>query len=253
MIYLLTGLFSSLIQYDSALLDIIVTSFLLSLMMMPHLFSDRTMQEHKERFSKFLWLLETDKLRLKKNAHKELQYVDSKIGKEAVELGSVKNGGVHTLSNHRPDIIHQVPTHIVRCNGSSSSMNESAVDNKHRQSLRLESRFTFQNPQLERPISNLQPPQYDRVAEVVNDVSGRTMHSEKCFINGQHIKTSTTGPPAKDLQKVVHQEKTTDVYDKVIIVDNVSTAKEVARLLITKYKNLIHACDTEVNYQEHMI
>ncbi|XP_042452291.1 DNA polymerase I A, chloroplastic-like isoform X2 [Zingiber officinale] len=198
-----------------------------------------TMQEIKERISKDWWLSETDKLRLKKKHNKLLtnirgggctdllpQYVESKIGKEAVELGNVENGRVHILTNHLQDIIHQVPTHTVRHN--SASMNESAVDNKHQQSLIPKSRFTFQNPQLERLILNLQLPHYDRVAEVVNDVSGGTVHSEKCFINGQHIKTSSTGPPAKDLQKVLHQEKTTDVYDKVIIVDNVSTAKEVA-------------------------
>ncbi|XP_042452283.1 DNA polymerase I A, chloroplastic-like isoform X2 [Zingiber officinale] len=198
-----------------------------------------TTQEMNERISKDWWLSETDKLRLKKKHNKLLtnirgggctdllpQYVDSKIRKEVVELGNVENGRVHILTNHRQDIIHQVPTHTVRHN--SPSMNESAVDNKHQQSLIPESRFPFQNPQLERPILNLQLRQYDRVAKVVNNVSGGTVHSEKCFINDQHIKTSTTGRPAKDLQKVAHQEKITDLHDKVIIVDNVSTAKEVA-------------------------
>lgn len=36
------------------------------------------------------------------------------------------------------------------------------------------------------------------------------------------------------------------IFDKVLVVDNISKAREVVQLLTTKYKDLVHACDTEV-------
>lgn len=42
------------------------------------------------------------------------------------------------------------------------------------------------------------------------------------------------------------KERLNSVYDSVLVVDSVSAAKEVVSMLTTKYKNLVHACDTEV-------
>ncbi|XP_024977125.1 DNA polymerase I B, chloroplastic/mitochondrial isoform X2 [Cynara cardunculus var. scolymus] len=36
------------------------------------------------------------------------------------------------------------------------------------------------------------------------------------------------------------------IYEKVLVVDNISLAKEVVRKLTTQYRHLVHACDTEV-------
>ena len=36
------------------------------------------------------------------------------------------------------------------------------------------------------------------------------------------------------------------IYDKVLVVDSIDSAKNVVQLLTTKYKNFVHACDTEV-------
>ncbi|XP_062192377.1 DNA polymerase I A, chloroplastic-like isoform X2 [Phragmites australis] len=36
------------------------------------------------------------------------------------------------------------------------------------------------------------------------------------------------------------------IYDKVLVVDNIESARSTAQLLTTKYKSFIHACDTEV-------
>ncbi|EHA8590584.1 DNA polymerase I A, chloroplastic [Cocos nucifera] len=44
-----------------------------------------------------------------------------------------------------------------------------------------------------------------------------------------------------------NQQKLARIYDKVVVVDNISTAKKVVQMLITKYRNFIHACDTEVS------
>ncbi|KAE8725498.1 DNA polymerase I A [Hibiscus syriacus] len=37
------------------------------------------------------------------------------------------------------------------------------------------------------------------------------------------------------------------IYDQVLVVDNISAAKEVVLMLTTKYRHLVHACDTEVS------
>ncbi|XP_022932172.1 DNA polymerase I A, chloroplastic/mitochondrial-like [Cucurbita moschata] len=42
------------------------------------------------------------------------------------------------------------------------------------------------------------------------------------------------------------KERLNSVYESVLVVDGVSAAKEVVSMLTTKYKNLVHACDTEV-------
>jgi len=36
------------------------------------------------------------------------------------------------------------------------------------------------------------------------------------------------------------------IYGKVLVVDNVESARAVVQLLTTKYRKFIHACDTEV-------
>ncbi|XP_043689413.1 DNA polymerase I A, chloroplastic/mitochondrial [Telopea speciosissima] len=36
------------------------------------------------------------------------------------------------------------------------------------------------------------------------------------------------------------------IYDKVLVVDNISVARDIVGKLTTQYKNLVHACDTEV-------
>ncbi|KAL5972697.1 hypothetical protein ACLOJK_039502 [Asimina triloba] len=41
------------------------------------------------------------------------------------------------------------------------------------------------------------------------------------------------------------KEQLTHIYDKVLVVDDISTAKIVVEELTTKYNSLVHACDTE--------
>ncbi|TVU43033.1 hypothetical protein EJB05_09464 [Eragrostis curvula] len=42
------------------------------------------------------------------------------------------------------------------------------------------------------------------------------------------------------------REELASIYNKVLIVDNIESARNVVQLLTTKYKSFIHACDTEV-------
>ncbi|TKW08718.1 hypothetical protein SEVIR_6G042200v4 [Setaria viridis] len=37
------------------------------------------------------------------------------------------------------------------------------------------------------------------------------------------------------------------IYNKVLVVDNIESARTIVQLLTTKYRNFIHACDTEVS------
>ncbi|KAL2473007.1 DNA polymerase I A [Forsythia ovata] len=41
-------------------------------------------------------------------------------------------------------------------------------------------------------------------------------------------------------------ERLRSIYDKVLVVDNISAAREVVGLLTNQYRHLVHACDTEV-------
>ncbi|CAL9098054.1 unnamed protein product [Musa textilis] len=53
-------------------------------------------------------------------------------------------------------------------------------------------------------------------------------------------------PVKKGTNKVVNREQLARIYDEVLIVDNISRAKEVVQLLTTEYKYFFHACNTEV-------
>ncbi|XP_051135305.1 DNA polymerase I B, chloroplastic/mitochondrial-like [Andrographis paniculata] len=44
------------------------------------------------------------------------------------------------------------------------------------------------------------------------------------------------------------QKRLIQVYDKVLVVDNVDAARQVVGMLTGRYKDLVHACDTEVAF-----
>ncbi|KAK9151816.1 hypothetical protein Syun_010125 [Stephania yunnanensis] len=70
------------------------------------------------------------------------------------------------------------------------------------------------------------------------------------------VKPDTDDYEDNDKSKIIKEERITHcatvnekllrIYDKVIVVDNVSLAKKVVGLLTEKYRHLVHACDTEV-------
>lgn len=65
----------------------------------------------------------------------------------------------------------------------------------------------------------------------------------KVTINGSGTKAMEALATA---HKPDIKERLSGVYDSVLVVDSVSAAKEVVSMLTTKYRNLVHACDTEV-------
>ncbi|KAJ6950443.1 hypothetical protein NC651_004188 [Populus alba x Populus x berolinensis] len=59
---------------------------------------------------------------------------------------------------------------------------------------------------------------------------------------GSNEQVQTNGRPHKpDIR-----ERLTSIYESVLVVDNVTMAKEVVSKLTNQYRHLIHACDTEV-------
>ncbi|KAJ6744467.1 hypothetical protein OIU79_030740 [Salix purpurea] len=58
---------------------------------------------------------------------------------------------------------------------------------------------------------------------------------------GSTDKAQTNGKPHKP---GIH-ERLTNIYERVLVVDNVSMAREVVSKLTNQYRHLIHACDTE--------
>ncbi|GER56591.1 DNA polymerase [Striga asiatica] len=93
----------------------------------------------------------------------------------------------------------------------------------------------------------------------LEDKGYRDSNAEKNNVNG--IKESASADEKANLSdsvaEDVSQERTvsesekarerlSQVYDKVLVVDDISAAREVVRLLTTQYTHLIHACDTEV-------
>nr|XP_018687029.1 PREDICTED: DNA polymerase I A, chloroplastic-like [Musa acuminata subsp. malaccensis] len=110
---------------------------------------------------------------------------------------------------------------------------------------RQEGRTESYSTKPDKSLTHVQEP-CDPVLAERNAVPGEAAGSNGMSINGQDTGTpSDTIPPVECLHKVVDQKQLARVYDKVIVVDNVSTARRVAKLLMTKYKNFIHACDTE--------
>ncbi|KAL0743082.1 hypothetical protein Bca4012_084595 [Brassica carinata] len=64
-------------------------------------------------------------------------------------------------------------------------------------------------------------------------------------VRNENIVTISKVGKRTDLSKV--RANLTKIYNKVRVVDNVSTAKEIVAKLVNQYRDLVHACDTEVS------
>ncbi|XP_050941666.1 DNA polymerase I B, chloroplastic/mitochondrial-like [Cucumis melo] len=84
-----------------------------------------------------------------------------------------------------------------------------------------------------------------RFTEAANGIKGSVDVEKlsKGIINGSGTKV--TEAPATTCKPDI-KERLNGVYDSVLVVDSVSAATEVVSMLTTKYRNLVHACDTEV-------
>lgn len=74
----------------------------------------------------------------------------------------------------------------------------------------------------------------------------KPLNSDTSLDNASYKKTPTISKVEKctNLSRVRANLK--KIYKRVLVIDDVSTAKETVAKLMNEYRNLVHACDTEV-------
>lgn len=111
--------------------------------------------------------------------------------------------------------------------------------------LRESSQLTWHKRSLPVQVS-----QSDPCLEVPQDVCNNTVPAETFFAGSQDVKVSSKiGIPIKQTLatcKEVTKKQLAGIYDKILVIDNISTAKVVVQLLTKKYMKFIHACHVEV-------
>ncbi|KAJ0264574.1 DNA polymerase I B [Hirschfeldia incana] len=102
-----------------------------------------------------------------------------------------------------------------------------------------------QQKSLRRPVLALPRKDGEKIDD--KDVRGRQRPLVASFDGERNEKTVTISKVGKrtDLSKV--RANLTKIYNRVRVVDNVSTAKEIVAKLVNQYRDLVHACDTEVS------
>jgi len=78
------------------------------------------------------------------------------------------------------------------------------------------------------------------------DVTLKPLNSDTTLDNASYKKTATISKVEKCTNLSQVRANLKKIYNRVRVVDNVSSAKETVALLMNQYRNLVHACDTEV-------
>ncbi|KAL2496152.1 DNA polymerase I B [Forsythia ovata] len=93
------------------------------------------------------------------------------------------------------------------------------------------------------PNGSILEDERDQISTVEEDSASHEIENDtadkKPAVNITHSKKTT--PEAKQIHESLGR-----VYTKVLVVDSISSAKEVVSMLTNEYRYLIHACDTEV-------
>ncbi|XP_038690170.1 DNA polymerase I B, chloroplastic/mitochondrial isoform X2 [Tripterygium wilfordii] len=86
---------------------------------------------------------------------------------------------------------------------------------------------------------------FEQIGDEVADLKKCQLDGEQTTnVTDNHIKSSD-----KDEASVIQadlQKRLTSIYRDILVVDNISKAKEVVGMLTSRYRHLVHACDTEV-------
>ncbi|CAN8288344.1 unnamed protein product [Cochlearia groenlandica] len=79
------------------------------------------------------------------------------------------------------------------------------------------------------------------------DVKPKRLVSEKssAIVSDESLITIPKVEKAAEHSKI--RENLEKIYEKVLVVDNVSAAKDIVAMLMNQYRNLVHSCDTEVS------
>lgn len=94
----------------------------------------------------------------------------------------------------------------------------------------------------------------ERVVRQCNESTLGIGKEKITVINGDHgldgiAKDSinvTSAKQAGGTDKINLRNRLCSIYEDILVVDNISLAEEVSKMLTTKYRHLIYACDTEV-------
>ena len=81
-----------------------------------------------------------------------------------------------------------------------------------------------------------------------HNVTKREAAAEKS-VGVDKINGTPTGKGSVEPEAIIQsnlRERLGCIYDKVLVVDTVSAAKEVVGMLTNQYRHMVHVCDTEV-------
>ncbi|RLM60798.1 hypothetical protein C2845_PM14G04030 [Panicum miliaceum] len=85
--------------------------------------------------------------------------------------------------------------------------------------------------------------------EVILELDNKVHDGDGKKVKKLVVKKRVSSLPTKasfSKESVEARKEVAAIYDKVLVVDNIQSARTVVQLLTTKYKNFIHACDMEV-------
>ncbi|KAL3503474.1 hypothetical protein ACH5RR_037923 [Cinchona calisaya] len=170
---------------------------------------------------------------------------------------STCSSGNHSLSNalSRSPI---TPEHEMKDNLSSSrqpylsNRQQVKFNDMHRN---ITSRTMQLPPKPSQP--NVPPPNFfgeqkdtcSSIDKGSGSITKRDLAAEKFVgidkVNG--IPTGKGSVESEDISQSHLRERLGCIYDKVLVVDTISAAKRVVRMLTNLYRHTVHACDTEVS------
>ena len=84
--------------------------------------------------------------------------------------------------------------------------------------------------------------------EVILELDDK-VHDGKDKVKKLVVKKRVSSLPTKasfSKESMEARKEVAAIYDKVLVVDSIESARTIVQLLTTKYRNFIHACDTEV-------
>lgn len=73
---------------------------------------------------------------------------------------------------------------------------------------------------------------------------------DKCNLEtiAKYEANATSVKKARSSEQLKLRGRLCSIYEDILVVNNISLAKEVAKMLTVNYRHLIHACDTEVQF-----
>ena len=82
--------------------------------------------------------------------------------------------------------------------------------------------------------------------EISEETVARICGNHGLNTTGKAATNATSTRQACGTDKSKLQDRLCSIYEDILVVDNVSLAEKVAKMLTVNYRHLIHACDTEV-------